>query len=147
MGLDDHPKLTEDLVLHIWEAITVIGNARGRSEEFGESGVEVVLVQAEAILLAIVSEVARCVGQSTRQPRRWARFGKAAHGKLSYQSSWSGSCRTLPTPSYPASGGAGAMAAPTLIPSKSSRCASAATSALTTISNFSSWVRFHRTSF
>jgi hypothetical protein len=68
MPIDDEQK--EGLVLSIWQAITLVGNLRERSEEIEPSELEIILGEAESLLISAVSEAA----QRPTGPRR-KRFG------------------------------------------------------------------------
>jgi hypothetical protein len=67
MDMDSEQK--EGILLSIWQAITLVGDARERSDEIASSELETVLAEAEALLIGAVSEAA------TRQ-RRGLRLGK-----------------------------------------------------------------------
>ena len=73
MPIDDEQK--DDLLLNIWQAITLVGDVRERSDEIDPSELETVLTEAESLLIGAVSEAAQRPGGPTRH-RRWLRFGK-----------------------------------------------------------------------
>ena len=56
---DDQASVMEYLVLGTWEAITLLGKARERSDA---DGLSELITKAEAILIAIVSELAGTSG-------------------------------------------------------------------------------------
>ena len=57
MPIDNEQK--EDLVLRIWQAITLVGDVRERSDEIEPSELEFVLAEAESLLIDAVSEELR----------------------------------------------------------------------------------------
>ena len=81
----------EGILLGIWQAITLVGDARERSDEIASSELETVLAEAEALLIGAVSEAA------TRQ-RRGLRLWKAVHDSSSNHVSRSGSTSVVPFP-------------------------------------------------
>jgi hypothetical protein len=87
----------EGLLLSIWQAITLVGDVRERSEEIASSELETVLAEAEALLIGVVSEAAQRPGGSTRQ-RRGLRFWRAVHDSPSNHVSGSGSTSVVPFP-------------------------------------------------
>ena len=49
----------EGLLLSIWQAITLVGEVRERSDEIASSELEAVLAEAESLLVGAVSEAAQ----------------------------------------------------------------------------------------
>jgi hypothetical protein len=109
VAVDGYRKDVEDLVFRLWQAITLIGDARDDEEATEEA--EFFLEQAESVLLAIVSELVHPAAQSTGQRRR-TRFGRVARDSLSCRGAQWSSRRTLSPPSYPAGVVVGAAAGP-----------------------------------
>jgi Cache domain len=95
MPFDNEQK--EGLVLSIWQAITLVGDVRERSDEIEPSELEFVLAEAESLLIDAVSEAAQRPGRPARK-RRGLRFWKAAHNTPSRQVSWSASTSVIPFP-------------------------------------------------
>ena len=87
----------EGLLLSIWQAITLVGDVRERSDEIEPSELEFVLAEAESLLIDAVSEAAQGPGRPAR-PRRLLRFWKAARDTPSRHVSWSPSTRVIPFP-------------------------------------------------
>ena len=87
----------EGLLLSIWQAITLVGDVRARSDEITSSELETVLAEAEALLIGAVWEAAQRPEGSTRQ-RRGLRFWKAVHDSPSNHVSRSGSTSVVPFP-------------------------------------------------
>ena len=52
----------EGFLLSIWQAITLVGDVRERSDELDSSELETVLAEAESLLIGAVSEVAHRPG-------------------------------------------------------------------------------------
>ena len=77
MPIDD--ELKDDLVLSIWQAITLVGDVRERSDEIEPSELETVLAEAESLLVAVVSGAVQRPGEPISQQRRSLRFWKTAH--------------------------------------------------------------------
>src|SRR5438132_8521993 len=77
MPIDD--ELKEDLVLSIWQAITLVGDVRERSDEIEPSELETVLAEAESLLVAVVSGAVQRPGEPISQQRHSLRFWKPAH--------------------------------------------------------------------
>jgi hypothetical protein len=77
MPIDD--ELKDDVVLSIWQAITLVGDVRERSDEIEPSELETVLAEAESLLVAVVSGAVQRPGEPISQQRRGLRFWKAAH--------------------------------------------------------------------
>ena len=76
MPIDNEEK--DSLLLSIWQAMTLVGDVRERSDEIEPSELENVLAEAESLLTDAVSEAARRPGRPTRQ-RRGLRFWRATH--------------------------------------------------------------------
>ena len=87
----------QGFLLNIWEAITLVGDVRERSDEIAPSELESVLATAESLLIGAVSEVAQCPEGSTRQ-RRGLWFWKAARNSPFEHVSKSGSTSVVPFP-------------------------------------------------
>jgi Cache domain len=87
----------EGFLLSIWQAITLVGDVRERSDEIDTSELETVLAEAESLLIDAVSEVAQRPAGPARQ-RRWLRFWKPAHDTPSGDVSWSGVTSVIPFP-------------------------------------------------
>jgi hypothetical protein len=64
MPIDDEQE--EGLVLSIWQAITLVGDVRERSDEIEPSELEFVLAEAESLLIGVVSEAAQHPGRRAR---------------------------------------------------------------------------------
>ncbi len=77
MPIDD--ELKDDLVLSIWQAITLVGDVRERSDEIEPSELETALTEAESLLVAVVSGAVRRQGEPVSQQRRSLKFWKTAH--------------------------------------------------------------------
>ena len=60
MPIDNEQK--EGLLLNIWQAITLVGDVRERSDEIEPSELDFVLAEAELLLIDAVSEAARGPG-------------------------------------------------------------------------------------
>jgi hypothetical protein len=95
MPIDNEQK--EGLLLSIWQAITLVGDVRERSDEIEPSELEFVLAEAESLLIDAVSEAAQGPGRPAR-PRRRLRFWKAARDTPSRHVSWSASTSVIPFP-------------------------------------------------
>jgi hypothetical protein len=87
----------DGFLLSIWQAITLVGDARERSDEIDPSELETVLAEAESLLIGAVSEAAQHPAKPARQ-RRWLRFWKAAADPPSREISWSESTAVIPFP-------------------------------------------------
>src|SRR6516165_1141410 len=87
----------EGFLLSIWQAITLVGDMRERSDELDSSELETVLAETESLLISAVSEAAQRPGGPTRQ-RRGLRFWKAARDMPSRRVSWSASTSVIPFP-------------------------------------------------
>src|SRR5215472_13685788 len=92
----------EGLLLSIWQAIALVGDVRERSDEITSTELEMVLGEAESLLIGAVSEAAWRPDESTRQ-RRGLRFWKAVHDPPSNHVSQSGSTSIIPFPGRMAS--------------------------------------------
>lgn len=128
MGTDDDA--AEDLVISTWQAIELVGEARERSDAIEPAELEAVLAQAEEVLFGIISALAKFAGRSARQLGREPSFGRALHHKRRARTSWWG--RRIAT-LHAARG----LAAPKLLRSNSSKCASAGVSVLEAIAKIS----------
>ena len=64
---------TDGFLLSIWQAITLVGDARERSDEIEPTELETVLEEAESLLIGAVSEAAQHPAKPARQ-RRGLRF-------------------------------------------------------------------------
>jgi hypothetical protein len=95
MPIDNEQK--ETLLLSIWQAITLVGDVRERSDEIKPSELEFVLAEAESLLIDAVSEAAQRPGRLAR-PRRRLRFWRAAPDTPSRHVSWSASTSVIPFP-------------------------------------------------
>jgi hypothetical protein len=95
MPIDDEQK--DDILLNIWQAITLVGDVRERSDEIEPSELETTLAEAEALLVGAVSVAVQRPGGPTSQ-RRWLRFWKPAHDTPSGHVSWSGATSVIPFP-------------------------------------------------
>jgi len=82
----------DGFLLNIWQAITLVGDARRRSDEIEPAELETVLEEAEALLIGAVSEAAQHPAKPARQ-RRGLRFWSAAPDV-----SWTGSTAVIPFP-------------------------------------------------
>lgn len=99
MGVIIMPSDNEEkdgLLLSIWQAITLVGNVRERSDEIEPSELETVLAEAESLLTSAVSEAAHRTDAPTRE-RRVLRFWKATPDTPSHRVSWSGSTSVIPS--------------------------------------------------
>jgi len=67
MPIDDEQK--DGFLLNIWQAITLVGGVRERSDEIDPSELETVLTEAESLLIGAVSEAAQRPGRPTRHRR------------------------------------------------------------------------------
>src|SRR6266480_2974604 len=72
-------ELNEDLVLSIWQAITLVGDVRERSDDIEPSELEAILAEAESLLIAVVSGAVQHQGEPPHQQRSSLRFWKATH--------------------------------------------------------------------
>jgi hypothetical protein len=88
---------TDGFLLNIWQAITLIGDARERSDEIEPSELETVLAEAESLLVDAVLEVVQHPTKPARQ-WRWLRFWKAAVESPSPELTWSDSTVVIPFP-------------------------------------------------
>src|SRR5215469_4019924 len=88
---------TDGFLLSIWQVITLVGDARERSDEIEPSELETVLEEAESLLIGAVSEVAQHPAKSARQ-RRGLRFWRAAPDTPPPDVSWAGSTAVIPFP-------------------------------------------------
>lgn len=70
----------EGLLLSIWQAITLVGEVRERSDEIAPSELETTLAEAELLLIGVVSEAVQRPDRATRQ-RRGLRFWKTVHDR------------------------------------------------------------------
>ena len=95
MPIDNEEK--DSLLLSIWQAMTLVGDVRERSDEIEPSELETVLAEAESLLTDAVSEAARRPGRPTRQ-RRGLRFWRATHDTPSRHVYGSGSTSVIPFP-------------------------------------------------
>lgn len=95
MPIDDEQK--DDFLLSIWQAITLVGDVRERSDEIDPSELESVLTEAESLLIGAVSEAAQRPSGPTRQ-RRGLRFWKAVRDTPSGHVSWSNATSVIPFP-------------------------------------------------
>jgi hypothetical protein len=95
MPIDDEQR--DGFLLNIWQAITLVGDVRERSDEINPSELETVLTEAESLLIGAVSEAAQRPGGPTRH-RRWLRFWKGAHDTPSGHVSWSDATSVIPFP-------------------------------------------------
>src|ERR1700739_387204 len=93
---DDEQK--EGFLLSIWQAITLVGDVRERSDEIDTSELETMLAQAESLLIDAVSEVAQRPAGPTTRWRRGLRFWKPAHDTPSGGVSGSGVTSVIPFP-------------------------------------------------
>jgi adenylate cyclase len=91
MSIDNEPK--DDLLLNIWQAIELVGEVRERSDELEPSELEAALADAEELLAAAVSRVARRQDGPTRHRR-----GQAAYDTPSRYASSSGTASVIPFP-------------------------------------------------
>jgi len=115
MGVIIMPSDNEEkdgLLLSIWQAITLVGNVRERSDEIEPSELETVLAEAESLLTSAVSEAAHRTDAPTRE-RRGLRFWKATPDTPSHRVSWSGSTSVIPFPRVSVSEAASASNRPT----------------------------------
>lgn len=87
----------EGFLLSIWQAITLVGDVRERSDGIDPSELETVLAEAESLLIGAVSEAAQRPGGPTRH-WRGLRFWKPAHDTPSGHVSWSGATSVIPFP-------------------------------------------------
>jgi|SRR5271163_723747 len=95
MPIDNEQK--DDLVLNIWQAITLVGDVRERFDEIDTSELETVLAEAESLLIGVVSEAAQRPGGLIRR-RRGLRFWKRAHDPPSRDVSWNAATSVIPFP-------------------------------------------------
>jgi hypothetical protein len=95
MPIDNEQK--DCLLLSIWQAITLVGDVRERSDEIEPSELEFVLAEAESLLIGAVSEAAQRQARPTRR-RRGLKFWKAAPDAPSPHVSWSASTSVIPFP-------------------------------------------------
>src|SRR5438128_6496791 len=87
----------DGFLLSIWQAIALVGDVRERSEEIASAELEMVLGEAESLLIGAVSEAARRPDRSIRQLRGlW--FWKAARDTPSNCIPKSGSTSVIPFP-------------------------------------------------
>ncbi|MFZ0592988.1 MAG: hypothetical protein WAM39_21195 [Bryobacteraceae bacterium] len=87
----------DGFLLSIWQAITLVGDARERSDEIEPSELETVLEEAESLPIDAVSEAAQHPVKPARQWRRlW--FWRAAPDSPSRDVSWSASTAVIPFP-------------------------------------------------
>jgi len=101
MPIDDEQK--DGFLLNIWQAITLVGDVRERSDEIDPSELETVLTDAESLLIGAVSEAAQRPGGPTRH-RRVLRFWKAMRDTPSDHVSWRGATSVIPFPGSMISG-------------------------------------------
>ena len=87
----------DSLLLSIWQAITLVGGVRERSDEIDPSELETVLGEAESLLTGVVSEAARRSGEVTRSRGR-LRFWKPTQDMPSRHVSWGSSTSVIPFP-------------------------------------------------
>ena len=87
----------QGFLLSIWQAITLVGDVRERSDEIASSELETVLAEAESLLISAVSEAARHPDGSTGQ-RRGLWSWKAAHDTPSDHGSRSEATSIIPFP-------------------------------------------------
>lgn len=87
----------DGFLLSIWQAITLVGDARERSDEIEPSELETVLEEAESLLIDAVSEVAQ---HPVKPARQWSRlwFWRAAPDSPSRDVCWSASTAVIPFP-------------------------------------------------
>src|SRR5262249_13660711 len=83
--------------LSIWQAITLVGDVRERSDEIELEELEAVLAEAESLLIDAVAEAAQRADGLTRQ-RNGLSFWKAAHDTPSDHIFWSRSTSVIPFP-------------------------------------------------
>jgi len=95
MAMDSEQK--QGFLLSIWQAITLVGDVRERSDEIASSELETVLAEAESLLISAVSEAARHPDGSTGQ-RRGLWSWKAAHDTPSNHGSRSEATSIIPFP-------------------------------------------------
>lgn len=95
MPIDNTQK--DYLVLSIWQAITLVGDVRERSDEIEPSELEFVLAEAESLLISAVSEAAQRPGRPARK-QRGLRFWKSADDTPSPDFPWSKSTSVVPFP-------------------------------------------------
>lgn len=87
----------DGFLLSIWQAITLVGDARERSEEIDPAELETVLEEAESLLIGAVSEAAHHPAKLAPQ-RRGLRFWRAAPDGPPSEVSWAGSTAVIPFP-------------------------------------------------
>src|SRR5215469_1950170 len=87
MPIDKEQK--DRILLKIWQAITLVGDVRERSDEIDPSELETVLTEAESLLIGAVSEAAQGPGRPTRD-RCGLRFWKGPHDTPSGHVTWGG---------------------------------------------------------
>jgi hypothetical protein len=87
----------DGFLLNIWQAITLVGDARERSDEIEPSELETVLAETESLLIDAVSEAVQHPAKPFRR-WRWLRFWRAAADTPSRELSWSGSTAVIPFP-------------------------------------------------
>ena len=87
----------DGFLLSIWQAITLVGDARERSDEIEPTELETVLEEAESLLIGAVSEAAQHPAKPARQ-RRGLRFWKATPDTPPPDISWAGSTAVIPFP-------------------------------------------------
>jgi hypothetical protein len=87
----------DGFLLNIWQAITLVGDARERSDEIEPSELETVLAEAESLLIDAVSEAVQHPAKPARQ-WRWLKFWKAAADTPSPELSRSDSTAVIPFP-------------------------------------------------
>jgi Cache domain len=136
VAIDDDANVPEqDLVLRIWQAVTLLGAARELSDSTEWSELDETLDQAETVLSAIIADAAR----SPLQRRRRQRVVRAAHHKPCSLVSRRDAC-LIPTPAFTVAAG---RPTPKLFRSRSSECVSAAASVVA--ARVSSPIRFPET--
>jgi hypothetical protein len=87
----------EDLLLNIWQAITLVGQVRDRFDEIEPSELEIVLDEAESLLIGAVTEAAQRPNGPIRR-RRGLKFWKATWEAPSAQATSGGSTSVVPFP-------------------------------------------------
>jgi hypothetical protein len=87
----------DGFLLSIWQAITLVGDARERSDQIEPVELETVLEEAESLLIGAVSEAAK---HPAKPARHWRglRFWRAAPDTSPTDVSWAGSTAVIPFP-------------------------------------------------
>jgi len=142
VAIDNDANVAEkDLILRIWQAVTLLGAARELSDSSEWSELDEILEQAETVLSAIIADAAR----SPLRRRSRLRVVRGTHDKPRSLVTGQGKC-VIPTPfSAVAAGHRNIRTAPKLFRSRSSKCVSAAASVVAAILRVSSPIRFPET--